>query len=115
MLATFVLFTLSLDRTGVIAITLPTVPPPPPYPAPPVEPVMLQVSDQGNYYWDQELISFLEVKVRLADYATHADAKVMLAGDDRANFGDTIRLLDSVRAAGITQVSIETRYRRTGQ
>ncbi|MCF3649606.1 ExbD/TolR family protein [Synoicihabitans lomoniglobus] len=116
LLATFVLFTLSLDRTGVIPLILPKVEvTPPPVFVPPVEPVMIQVSDQRNYYWDQEQISFELVRNRLADYATKAEAKVMLTSDDRANYGDTIRLLDAVRAAGITEVSIETRFRPTGR
>ena len=116
LLATFVLFTLSLDRTRVIPLTLPavTVPPTPDY-VPPAEPVYLQVSEQGSYYWNQELVSFPEVEVRLAEYATQLDPKVMLTSDDRANYGDAIRLLDSVRAAGIMQVSMETRFRQTGK
>ncbi len=116
LLATFVLFTLSLDRTGVIPLTLPDSKPlPDRLIIEPAEPVLLQVSDRGNYYWNQELISFLEVKVRLATYATELDPKVMLTSDDRANYGDAIQLLDAVRAAGIQQVSMETRFRPTGR
>ncbi|WP_221031783.1 ExbD/TolR family protein [Actomonas aquatica] len=116
LLATFVLFTLSLDRTQIIPLNLPKVETPPDrIIIEPAEPVYLQVSDRGNYYWDQELISFPEVKLRLAQYATEHDPKIMLTSDDRANYGDAIRLLDAVRAAGIDQVSMETRFRRTGQ
>ena len=116
LLATFVLFTLSLDRTRSIPLVLPVVKPLPPTSyVPPAEPVYLQVSDQGNYYWNQELVSFPEVELRLADYAAQLDPKVMLTSDDRANYGDAIRLLDAVRAAGIEQVSMETRFRQTGK
>lgn len=116
LLATFVLFTLSLDRTGVIPLTLPDARPiDPPLRIEPAEPVLLQVSERGNYYWNQELISFPEVKVRLQAYATELDPKVMLTSDDRANYGDTIQLLDAVRLAGIQQVSMETRFRPTGR
>ena len=116
LLATFVLFTLSLDRTRSIPLVLPVVKPLPPTSyVPPAEPVYLQVSDQGNYYWDQELVSFPEVELCLADYAAQLDPKVMLTSDDRANYGDAIRLLDAVRAAGIEQVSMETRFRQTGK
>ena len=116
LLATFVLFTLSLDRTQAIPLILPavTTPPSPDY-VPPAEPVYLQVSEQGNYYWNQELVSFPEVKMRLDHYATELDPKVMLTSDDRANYGDAIRLLDAVRAAGIPQVSMETRFRSAGK
>jgi biopolymer transport protein ExbD len=33
---------------------------------------------------------------------------VLVGGDDQARYGDTVRALDEVRKAGITQVSIET-------
>jgi len=39
----------------------------------------------------------------------------MIAGDIAARFGNTIRILDEVKKAGITQVSIETRIRPTGK
>lgn len=115
LLATFVLFTLSLDRTGVIPITLPTAPPDFERVHPPAEPVVLQVSEAGSYYWDRELVSFPDVLARLDAYAVKFEPKVFIASDDRANYGDAIRLLDAVRAAGITQVSFETRYRPRGQ
>jgi biopolymer transport protein ExbD len=38
----------------------------------------------------------------------------MLAGDDRAKYGATVAALDEVRKAGITQVSVETRWRSSG-
>ncbi len=115
LLATFVLFTLSLDRTQAIPLILPQADRQDRLVIEPAEPVFLQVSDRGNYYWNQVLISFPEVKVRLAHYATQLDPKVMLTSDDRANYGDAIRLLDAVRAAGIQQVSMETRFRATGR
>lgn len=114
LLATFVLFTLSLDRREAIELVLPTPDDRQIDHILPGEPVKLQVSDAGRYYWNQELINLPLVKQRLTDYATQPDAKVMLTSDDRASYGDMIRLLDTVRLAGIDQVSIETRYRATG-
>ena len=113
LLATFVLFTLSLNRYESIPITLPQ--PPPDITTVPQDPVTLQVSSSGIYYWNQERVSMIEVEQRIANYAANDPApKVMLTSDDQANYGDTIRLLDTVRAAGIEQVSIETRYRPAG-
>ena len=47
--------------------------------------------------------------------ADHGRARVLIAGDDKAKFGVTIRALDEVRKAGIDQVSVETRVRSTGR
>jgi biopolymer transport protein ExbD len=119
LLATFVLFTLSLNNIVSVPVELPVAAPPKP-----VDiindnpPVMLQVTDAG-IYWDKDLITDRELRPRLDDYVNqmrikNKDTRILLAGDDRAKFGPTITALDQVRAAGIKQVSIETVYRATG-
>jgi len=115
LLATFVLFTLSLNRIAAITIDLPkAVPPDPTKEPPPV--VTIQVSDQGTLYWDREIINQDILQSRLEDYAsTEADPRVLIAGDDKAKYGPTIEVLDAVRAAKIEKVSIETRVRPTGR
>jgi len=115
LLATFVLFTLSLNRIAAITIDLPkAVPPDPTKEPPPV--VTIQVSDQGTLYWDREIINKDILQSRLEDYAsTEADPRVLIAGDDKAKYGPTIEVLDAVRAAKIEKVSIETRVRPTGR
>jgi biopolymer transport protein ExbD len=115
LLATFVLFTLSLDRIAAITIDLPkAVPPDPTKEPPPV--VTVQVSDQGTLYWNKEIINKDILQSRLEDYAsTEADPRVLIAGDDKAKYGPTIEVLDAVRAAKIEKVSIETRVRPTGR
>lgn len=115
LLATFVLFTLSLNKIAAIPIDLPkAVPPDPTKEPPPV--VTIQVSDQGTLYWDREIISWDLLSTRLEEYArTEADPRVLVAGDDKAKYGPTIEVLDAVRAAKIEKVSIETRVRPTGR
>jgi biopolymer transport protein ExbD len=115
LLATFVLFTLSLNKIASIPIDLPkAVPPDPSKEPPPI--VTIQVSDQGTLYWNQEIISRDLLQTRLEEYArTEADPRVLVAGDDRALYGPTIEVLDAVRLAKIEKVSIETRVRPTGR
>src|SRR5688572_33390142 len=72
LLATFVLFTLSLQRISSVPVTLPVASPPGPQ-NPNDTTVYLQVSDEGTYYWKfgqnpPELISAAEIAPRLADY-----------------------------------------------
>lgn len=116
LLATFVLFTLSLDRIEAIDINLPQAVPNAKPQDDEDKPITLQVSDNGNYYWNQELISISEVEYRLGNYvAEEPNPRVLLTTDDLAKYGDTIKVLDLVRLAGIDQVSFETVYRPTGR
>lgn len=112
LLATFVLFTLSLSLIRALPVALP-------YGGKSEEksePVTLLVSGEGAIYWNRELIDRAEVPARLAVYKTGSDnPRVVVAGDDRARFGAAIALVDELRAAGITQFTVETRTRRAGQ
>jgi biopolymer transport protein ExbD len=115
LLATFVLFTLSLNKIESIPINLPKATPPNPNDIK-EEPVILQVSDADSVYWNREPISMTEVTPRLLQYAQSISSpKVLVTGDERAKFGAMVEVLDKVREAGIEQVSIETIYRGTGR
>jgi biopolymer transport protein ExbD len=114
LLATFVLFTLSLNKIASIPVNLPI---PTTNTAPPDDDmVTLQISDQGTCYWNRELIPLNEIAPRLENLKRRvAQPRVLLTGDDRAKFGPTVQALDEVRKAGIEQVSVETRTRATGR
>jgi biopolymer transport protein ExbD len=115
LLATFVLFTLSLAKIQSLPVNLPvaaqsTTPPDKD------ETVTLQVSDQGTCYWNKELITLAEIYPRLQNLKKQvAEPRVLIAGDDKARFGVTVLALDEVRKADIKQVSVETRVRGTGR
>lgn len=115
LLATFVLFTLSLNKIISVPVELPVASPPVETKINPDPPVILQVTDAG-IYWDKDLITERELPPRLFQYVQNAkNPRILLAGDDRAKYGPTVAALDEVRKAGITQVSIETVYRATGK
>jgi biopolymer transport protein ExbD len=119
LLATFVLFTLSLNKIVSVPVDLPVASTNPAPANPENAPVTLQVTDAG-IYWDRELITERELPPRLQNYVEQLRVKsreprLMLAGDDRAKFGPTVAALDEVRKAGIKQISIETVYRATGK
>lgn len=121
LLATFVLFTLSLNRIQSIDINLPQAVPNAKPQDDEDKPITLQVSDNGNYYWNQEMISLPEVVYRLGQYATdEPNPRVLLTTDDLAKYGDVVEVLDKVRLVdpenpGKVQVSFETVYRPTGR
>jgi biopolymer transport protein ExbD len=115
LLATFVLFTLSLNRIQSVPVDLPFASPEPQR-IEQKDSVTLQVSDQGNLYWNKELIDIDELAPRLEQFTRQAQApRVLVAGDDRAKWGVTVRVLDEVRKAHIEKVSMETRTRPTGK
>ncbi len=115
LLATFVLFTLSLDKIQSLPVTLP-VPSPNTTEKPPDDDVTLQVSDQNTCYWNKELIGMDEIEARIEQYKSQvAEPRILITGDEKAKFGSTVRILDLVRKAGIQQVSVETRTRLTGK
>src|SRR3954470_2026957 len=86
LLATFVLFTLSLDKLRSLEVVLP-VTPPPGIAAPPDDTVLLQASEHGTYYWKvgqnsvPEAITLPELGPRLEDYKrTVANPRVFIRG-----------------------------------
>ena len=119
LLATFVLFTLSLDKIASINVPMPKGRSDLPVMD---QTVYLQAVDGGMYYWKQgsegiaELIPARELPARLLNYRRHtADPRVFIRGDDRAKFGAAVLALDDVREAGIVEVSVETRVSQTGR
>lgn len=121
LLATFVLFTLSLNRIQSIDINLPQAVPNAKPQDEEDKPVTLQVSDNGNFYWNQEMITLKEVEYRLGQYANEEpNPRVLLTTDDLARYGDVVEALDKVRLVepgnpNKIQVSFETVYRPTGR
>lgn len=110
LLATFVLYTLMLNKIASIPLTLPVGGGEGGQP-----PLMLQVTEAG-LYWDKELITEHELPTRLAMYVKETKhPRVMLAGDNTAKYGATTAALDEVRKAGIKEVSVETVWRATGR
>ena len=114
------LFILSLEKIQSLPVDLPVSTPPSSQENPEDDTVTLQVSDQGTCYWtyrkNTELIDVSEVKPRLDNYTSRvAEPRVLLTTDDKSRFGVAVRVLDEVRKANITKVSIETRVRPTGR
>jgi biopolymer transport protein ExbD len=118
LLATFVLFTLSLDKIGSIGVQLPVGG----KPGEADTTVFIQTSEPGTLYWKQgrdspaEVVLWSELQARLNHYKRNvAQPRVLVRGDNQAKFGDAVKVLDEVRAAGISQVSIETLVSTSGR
>ena len=118
LLATFVLFTLSLNKIAAITTPLPEANFTPDQFD---ETVYIQASSAGTFYWKQgrqgasELITAAEIPARLTDLRRRvSDPRVLIRGDDKARFGAAVSVLDAVRKAGIRRVSMETITGSTG-
>ena len=118
LLATFVLFTLSLNKIKSLPTQLPYagIPPDPDHPQPPDNTVKLQVSEDGAGYWGRELITLKDVASRLQQYVEKEPLpRVLIGSDDKAKYSTIVLVLDEVRKAGIKQVAVETLTRPTGR
>jgi biopolymer transport protein ExbD len=116
LLATFVLFTLSLNKIQSIPVELPQATLAPPSPRAENDLAILQLSATGTAYWNKEPITNAEIRPRLLNLkATTPSPRVLVTGDDAASYGAVIAALDEVRKAGIQQVSIETAPRASGR
>ncbi|MBI2813287.1 MAG: biopolymer transporter ExbD [Opitutae bacterium] len=120
LLATFVLFTLSLNRIMSLPVDLPV--PAPPSSAPPDkdETVTIQVSADNSLFWNRDPMEMADLPSRITAYKSTQDAagkeaRILIAGDEKARFGATVEVLDEVRKAGIAKFSVETRTRPTGK
>lgn len=118
LLATFVLFTLSLDKIGSLTATLPKTGGDPPAQD---TTVFIQTSEPGVLYWKQgetgvpEMISMAQLPSRLSEYQQRVHRpRVFVRGDQKAKFGAAVDVFEAVRRVGIKEVSIETKPSRTG-
>jgi biopolymer transport protein ExbD len=115
LLATFVLFALSLKRIRELPVQLP-VASAVTQTNPDNDLVTIEVSGHGTCYWNHEAISVADIGPKLDNYKKSVPVpRVLIAGDDKAQFGPVVAVLDEVRKAGIEQVSVETRVRPTGK
>jgi biopolymer transport protein ExbD len=109
LLATFVLFTLALNKSNGVKVNLPvsetgTVFDP--------NGVTISVTDEGAIAWNQDMITLDEFQQRLVTEAKRdPDARILINGDEKAFFAQAIYVFDEARKAGFKKVFIETRSR----
>lgn len=108
LLATFVLFTLSLNRSNGLKVTLPVSATG--ETRDPSASVTITVTADGTLAWDKDPITLDEFITRLKTYKqTEPNPKVLINGDENAFFSQAVYVFDEVRKSGIQKVLIETR------
>lgn len=109
LLATFVLFTLSLNKSnglgGVLVPQSETG-----EPRDPNGTVTISVTQEGTLGWNKDPVTLDEFLARLQTYHTsNPDGRILINGDENAFFSQAIYVFDEVRKAGFQKVLIETK------
>lgn len=109
LLATFVLFTLALNKSeGLAGVTLPESETGEPRDA--SDSVTITVTQEGTIGWNKDPVTLDEFLTRLRAYkASNPEGRILINGDDNAFFTQAIYVFDEVRKAGFQRVLIETR------
>ena len=114
LLATFVLFTLSLNKSGgVSGINLPASDT-----GEAREPssVTISVTEAGTIAWNKDFISLAEFIDRLKTYKVQdPDGRILINGDENALFNAALYVFDEARKTGFQKVFIETKVRSAGK
>jgi len=71
--------------------------------------VSITISADNKLYVNDRETSLEEIAVRVRAERRKSDDPVFINGDRRSDFGVAVRVLDRLRAAGITTVSFECR------
>ncbi len=110
LLATFVLFTISLNKSNGISVKLPTAETS--EPRDPNGTVTISVTDEGTVAWNKDLITLDEFTQRLLQFKQEQpDGRILINGDEHAFFAQAIYVVDEARKAGFSRVFIETHVR----
>ncbi|MDR1816736.1 MAG: biopolymer transporter ExbD [Puniceicoccales bacterium] len=108
LLATFVLFTLSLNQSGGVAVKLPAAETSTPRDSKGA--VTISVTADGAVAWDKTPVPLDEFIRRLQAWKqSEPEPRALINGDERARFQQVRYVIDELRKAGITKVHIETK------
>lgn len=78
----------------------------------PKEPILLSINPQGQFYWGTEAVADNEMKGRLQLIAETVEPPVVqIRADAKLPYQRIVDLLDLVKSAGLTKISLETKAR----
>ena len=109
LLATFVLFTLSLNKSEGVAVSLPDTKTS--APRDPAGTVTISITSEGTLAWNKDLVSLDDFIDRLKAYyqVKGEDCEILINGDQTAFFSQARYVFDEIRKSGISKIKIETR------
>jgi biopolymer transport protein ExbD len=112
LLATFVLFTLSLNKSEGMTVVLPAAETGDPRDT--AGTVTITVSLEDSLGWNKEPITDEEFIVRLQSFRaqTGDEGRVLINGDENALFAKARYVFDQARRAGFQRIYLETKLRQ---
>ncbi|MSU22307.1 MAG: biopolymer transporter ExbD [Opitutus sp.] len=111
LLATFILFTLSLNTPQGVPVVLPQTDSGEPRDTGGTATV--SVTEAGGLAWDKEFISLDEFLNRLKAFyvAKGPEGRILINGDENAPFSQAVYVFDQARIQGFKKIFIETQVR----
>jgi biopolymer transport protein ExbD len=107
LLATFVMVSLSMVKNNGIPVNLPAASTATPQER--MESASVTITAKNEVYFDKQLVDAAQLDTALQGFAAgNPDAKLIINGDAKAEFGAAIDVLDRARKLGITRIAIET-------
>lgn len=107
LLATFVMVSLSMVKNQGLPMKLPSAATSQALDR--GETTILRVSRDGEITWDKRSLAPAELSSALQTlHSSRPDARVVIQGDERAEYGKVVAVLDRVRGAGLTRVAVQT-------
>jgi biopolymer transport protein ExbD len=74
-----------------------------------VEHVSLTLTREGRLYYNKEIITLQELKIRLANLRqSSSDPSLLINADEEVPHGKVITVMDLIRLSGITSMGIAT-------
>jgi len=71
--------------------------------------ILVAVSRDGHYYLNQDKINVDELTARVSDLLKdRLDKMIFVKGDYRAKYGDVVKVVDDLRAAGVDKIGLLT-------
>lgn len=108
LLATFVMVSLSMVKNQGISVNLPVTTTQAEQKQRAI--ITISIKSDGSIYLDKTLVSFDQMIQQLKTLKrTDPDLSVLINGDEKAFFGQAIKILDAVRNLGISKVSVRTK------
>jgi biopolymer transport protein ExbD len=106
LLATFVMVSMSMIKNQGITVQLPIASTSAPQER--NDYTTITVTESGEYYFNKDSVT-LETIVERFNAIKDADPRVFINGDQKAELGKAVAVLDELRKLGIGKVAIETK------
>jgi biopolymer transport protein ExbD len=71
--------------------------------------ILVAVSRDGKYYLNQDRIAVDDLTAKVSDLVSNRlDKMIFVKGDYRAKYGDVVKVVDNLRAAGVDKIGLLT-------